>query len=45
MINKIANVCKTSALHLRNIMKIGKYLLAIALKCIRYLNSPFVYDR
>ncbi len=34
IISQIANVCKTSTLHLRNIMKIRKYLSTTALKCI-----------
>ncbi len=34
MISQIANACKTSTLHLRNIVKIRKYLSTTAFKCI-----------
>ena len=41
MINQIANVCKTSILHLRNIMKIKKVFFHYSLK----VPSSFVCDQ
>ncbi len=52
MISQIANVCKISTLHLRNIMNIRKYLSTTALKCIvhsfvtsrLYSNNALLYN-